>query len=353
MTHIISIINGKAPSAGIGGVSDADLSNIAVNFLSAGVVGTNDYKIEQQGTPNMTVKVNTGKAYIFNSALTMAYQSYLDAIGSGTITANASGNPRIDAVVIKIDTGVTPNNLASNVATIVVVAGTPAASPVAPLDAAIQTSIGAGNAFFRLANVTVANGAASITTANISDTRTFASPTTRTIKSATTSIDVGSATAPTTGQVLTATSGSAATWQAPSIGKVLQVIYAGTTTETSSTSATYADTTLTASITPASTSNKVLVMVQHGESFTSANGNYLAWKLLRGASDLITPQGNLGTAAGGAENFPGGGVVYLDSPSTTSATTYKTQFARAAGARTVTVQKNASASTIILMEIAG
>jgi hypothetical protein len=71
MSHTLAIMNGKAPSGGVGGVSDADLSNIAVNFFNAGIVATNDYKIEEQGTPNMTVKVNTGKAYILNGAGSM------------------------------------------------------------------------------------------------------------------------------------------------------------------------------------------------------------------------------------------------------------------------------------------
>lgn len=171
IAHLISIINGKAPSGGSGGVTDKDLSNIAVNFFGKGVAKPDDYKLEQQSTPNMTVKVNTGKCYVPNSTGTMLYQTELDASVNATIGNNASGNPRIDAVVIKVDTATTPNATASNVATIVVVAGTPAASPSAPNDAAIQSAVGAGNAFYRLGNVTVANGAVSITNANIASTR--------------------------------------------------------------------------------------------------------------------------------------------------------------------------------------
>ncbi len=171
MAHKVAIINGKAPSAGVGGVSDADLSNIAVNLMRAGVAGTNDYKVEAQATPDMTVKVNSGKAYVYKSDNSMAYVSYLDANQNVTISSNSSGNPRIDAVVIKIDLGVTPNNYADNVASLVVVQGTPAASPVAPTDAEIQTAVGSGNPFYRLAEVYVANGATSITNANITDKR--------------------------------------------------------------------------------------------------------------------------------------------------------------------------------------
>jgi hypothetical protein len=171
VSHLIRILNGKQPSGGTGGVSDADLSNIALNFFSKGVAKPDDYKVEQQATPNMTVKVNTGEAYVANSATTMLYNTVLDAIANVTIAANAAGNPRIDAVVIKIDVGVTPNNFANNVASLVAVQGTAAASPSAPTDSAIQAAVGGSNPFYRLANVTVANGATSITTANIANTR--------------------------------------------------------------------------------------------------------------------------------------------------------------------------------------
>jgi hypothetical protein len=142
-----------------------------VNFLSPGVVASGDYAVSQNGTPNMSVNVAVGKAYVPNPSATMLYNTYLDAVQNVAISSNASGNPRIDAVVIKLDTATTPNNLASNIATIVVVQGTPAASPVAPSDGTIQTAVGAANGFYRLANVTVANGAVSITNANIASTR--------------------------------------------------------------------------------------------------------------------------------------------------------------------------------------
>lgn len=170
----MAVINGKAPSSGVGGVTDADLMNLAVNFLSPGVVGANDLLVQQQGTPNMTVLIATGKVYVLNGAGSMMYLGTLNATQNVTIASNSSGNPRIDAIVVKIDTSTTPDNTASNIATLVAVQGTPAASPSAPSDSAIQTAVGAGNAFYRLANVTVANGAVSITTANIASTRSQA-----------------------------------------------------------------------------------------------------------------------------------------------------------------------------------
>lgn len=167
----VKIINGKAPSGGNGGVSDADLQHIAVNLLTKGITNSSHLAVTQQGSPNMSVLVATGIGYVFNSAGTNVYVAESDSNATVNIGSNASGNPRIDAIVLKIDTGVSPDLNASNVASLVAVQGTPAASPSAPSDGTIQTAVGASNAFLRLADVTVANGAASITNANIADKR--------------------------------------------------------------------------------------------------------------------------------------------------------------------------------------
>lgn len=185
MAHLVSVINGKQPLGGVGGVSDADLSNIAVNFLTAGVVSSSHYLVEQQTTPDMTVKVNTGRAYVFKGDGSMAYETRLDTVVNATIGSNASGNPRKDSVVIKIDLAVAPNNFASNVASIAVVQGTPAASPLAPTDSEIQSAVGAGNPFYRLSDLDVANGAVSIISSNIYDTRALVTFTNQSINFAT------------------------------------------------------------------------------------------------------------------------------------------------------------------------
>lgn len=169
----------------------------------------------------------------------------------------------------------------------------------------------------------------------------------------------------TNGQVLTADSTTATGLKWASAagggGKVLQVIMAQTTTSTAVATGTYTDTTLTASITPSATSSKVLVLVS--QNFFSSRQND-SWnggiRLLRGATAII----ELGS--GGYEGFGNfvasategqirgmSSIVYLDSPSTTSSTTYKTQgrphLTTNSGA--VTFQSNSTPSTIILMEI--
>jgi hypothetical protein len=135
-------------------------------------------------------------------------------------------------------------------------------------------------------------------------------------------------------------------------GAVLQVVNATYSTEVSTTGATYIDTGLTATITPTSATSKILVIVnQVGLAKAAGNGGvYL--QLLRGASSISSICINAVYTASSLElRTPGVGTNYLDSPATTSATTYKTQFFAFNGI-TAYVQKDIPTSTITLMEIA-
>jgi hypothetical protein len=133
-------------------------------------------------------------------------------------------------------------------------------------------------------------------------------------------------------------------------GSVIQVVSATYSTSTSSSSASYSDTGLTASITPTSSSSKILVIVSQSGLNTGSANNGINVKLVRGGTDLIVFAVAYNYSAGGA--ICGASASYLDSPATTSSTTYKTQQARFAGAGTVSTQANGDASTITLMEIA-
>jgi hypothetical protein len=137
-------------------------------------------------------------------------------------------------------------------------------------------------------------------------------------------------------------------------GHVLQVVNASYSTTTGSSSSTYADTGLTASITPSSTSSKILVIVHQEGLSKVTNSTGVDLKLFRGATELALFGGNAGQQYTTAWNFVGGaGITYLDSPSTTSSTTYKTQFSSTGNNANVYVQSNNATSTITLMEIAG
>jgi len=133
-------------------------------------------------------------------------------------------------------------------------------------------------------------------------------------------------------------------------GAVLQVVYATYSTPVSATSTTWVDTGLSASITPSSSSSKILIIVsQNGCQKTGDVELYL--QLLRGASSILYFATGFGSTNSTAKNnFGTAGCTYLDSPATTSSTTYKTQLG-SFGA-TSTVQGNSAISTITLMEIA-
>jgi hypothetical protein len=138
-------------------------------------------------------------------------------------------------------------------------------------------------------------------------------------------------------------------------GAILQVVNATYSTQTTSSSSTYADTGLSASITPSSSSSKVLVIVHQG-GCAKRNGNSASRiniQLLRGSTSLIEFAKDAGfTNVDGYNHIGVLSTAYLDSPATTSSTTYKTQFQNVANAAEVRVQDNSSVSSIILMEVA-
>jgi hypothetical protein len=157
----------------------------------------------------------------------------------------------------------------------------------------------------------------------------------------------------TVGQVLTVNSGATAPeWAAAAAGgKVLQVVQGDYATSTSSSSSTYADTGLTATITPTSATSKILVMYSiSARKDTQNSQNAINFKLLRGATNISqrTSMGYTGTAI---QNYFYVASNVLDTPATTSATTYKVQFASDNNTAEVRVQGSNDLSTIILMEI--
>lgn len=127
--------------------------------------------------------------------------------------------------------------------------------------------------------------------------------------------------------------------------RILQVVYGSTQTVTGSTSTTYADTTLSASITPQSSTSKILCIIsQNGYSTAASTG--LGIRLVRDATTLATwTDLNFGISVV-QHSF-----TTLDSPASTSALTYKTQMARTTGAGTVYTQVNSNLATITLMEV--
>jgi hypothetical protein len=136
-------------------------------------------------------------------------------------------------------------------------------------------------------------------------------------------------------------------------GSVIQVVQGTTTTSATNSTTTYADTGLTATITPTSSSSKILVVISHTNNYKTvgSSGNGLFLNLCRNGSQIIQFASELNYTASVSANYFASCFNYQDSPATTSATTYKTQFKNAVAASTVGVQANDNMSTITLMEI--
>lgn len=158
------------------------------------------------------------------------------------------------------------------------------------------------------------------------------------------------------GKYLT-TNGSTKSWGTVSAGPILQVVYGSTLTTASTSSNSFVDTNLTATITPTSASSKILVMVSQNGGYSNAQNNYatgLIICLFRSTTNLAyltsgwNYDGNYHEDRGASFS-----ISYVDSPATTSSTTYKTQFRNRYPAAAVSVQEGGETSTIVLMEIAG
>ena len=124
-----------------------------------------------------------------------------------------------------------------------------------------------------------------------------------------------------------------------------------TTTSTSFTAVTG----LTATITPTSATAKVLVVVQIGWGHNVTNPGAVAWRLTGGnAANYIADTagsrtravfGGVTTSTWGPGNYISpGSIVYLDSPATTSATTYGVEV-RSPAAAAVFVNQNTFVDT--------
>ena len=136
-----------------------------------------------------------------------------------------------------------------------------------------------------------------------------------------------------------------------SFGKVLQVINAVDASETSTTSSSLVDTGLTATITPSATSSKVLIMVGMNFGVTGSSAG-LGSHLLRGSSIIRSASEKSDGHGAGETSYHEAWLAfdYLDSPNTTSATTYKMQMKTPSGGTIFTSIDN-NVSTMTLMEI--
>jgi hypothetical protein len=130
--------------------------------------------------------------------------------------------------------------------------------------------------------------------------------------------------------------------------RILQVVSATTSASASSATATFVDSNLTVTITPQSATSKIFIAINQSGYHDSAGG-FSAIRLVRGATVLQTQLDPIQTSGGpiiGNLSF-----MYLDSPATTSATTYKTQIALRAGGGTFYAQVNSNPANITVFEV--
>jgi hypothetical protein len=137
-------------------------------------------------------------------------------------------------------------------------------------------------------------------------------------------------------------------------GGVLQVITGLTSTQVTNSTTSYATTGLTASITPKSSSSRILVMVNQNGIYKAAGlgGNGTNLKLQKDSVDVSTIGLSLGYTGSAIENLVAASQIYVDTPGSLSAITYRTVFANRTTAASVSVQQSSETSTITLMEIA-
>jgi len=137
-------------------------------FKTTGIINSSDLQVTQNSPTGMSVLVSSGWAAILGTiqANMGMYMSYNDASTALTITTANPSNPRIDLVCVTVSDAYYTGSL--NTVAFNVVAGTPAASPVAP--ATPSNSIA-------LAQVAVGAGVTTIGNANITDVRVLATNT--------------------------------------------------------------------------------------------------------------------------------------------------------------------------------
>ena len=148
-------------------------------------------------------------------------------------------------------------------------------------------------------------------------------------------------------------------WATPSSGgKVLQVVSAETGSYVQIASTTLTDTNITATITPTSATSKVWVTLTACVRYSStANNSGCYARLMRGATSIrsygVTAGANRFFGATNTDGFIFLTIQYLDSPATTSATTYKLQSGvqSTANSAYVEYQLSGEVSNITLLEI--
>jgi hypothetical protein len=135
-------------------------------------------------------------------------------------------------------------------------------------------------------------------------------------------------------------------------GTVLQVVQGSYGTETETSSNSYVDTGLSVSITPTSATSKILAILNMNGVGKNSNNTSARIALVRGSTNIGESR-DIGFNNSTTANYIGTvDIIILDSPATTSATTYKAQFLSTGGTPSARICSSSSTATLTLMEIA-
>lgn len=173
-TKSISVVTGGNNNAT---VTAAEINAIATDFIADGVVGaislntgsggTGSFAVNAQGTPNMTVRVSAGQAYITatpSGGTSQRIRVSMDTYEDVNISANSTGSTRYDFLYLVVSASALANPGANKDD---VVTLTTSRSTSSATDNGTPPTYG-----YKLGVITVANGASSITNSNITDSRT-------------------------------------------------------------------------------------------------------------------------------------------------------------------------------------
>ena len=143
-------------------------------------------------------------------------------------------------------------------------------------------------------------------------------------------------------------------------GAILQVVSASHSTTATATTATYIDTGLTASITPSSSSNKILVLVNQPFLLQDSTGGSAGGdiRLMRDSTAIVGNNTRYqvyiqSTGSTNEAQYNRYTISIVDEPATSSSVVYKTQAARYTGSDYIATSPASFKGTITLMEIAG
>lgn len=152
------------PTAGGGSITDARYEALMAATMPTGLIGS-------PSLPDLVYADSTGrqvKVQPSRAAIVRGFRWETDGAGIvRAIAANASGQPRIDLAVLRL-------NRSDWTVTFQIIQGTPAASPVAPTYAVSTGSTGTYE--MPLAQIYVANGAATLTAGNVTTLSWYIGP---------------------------------------------------------------------------------------------------------------------------------------------------------------------------------